>query len=324
MTTFLPPCVRRFIVALAALAASATPMAQDIGAPTAEAGPTYLPFVDASGVVSQNLRRSAVLKALGPPPQPDPKVPLLRYPHLGLSFALPNVGAGNEGWGRDPSVLWMQVAPPSRAQTFGGLQVGQPQALATEILMRDYKLTTKVMGPRQGMAPVAMRVTDRDQRTKRELEVSFEGGVVSGLRFVTHDPAKARDPTRRTLFEMPPHLAIAAIVAGLAALVMTFMADRAAARRRWRIPGAIAGPLGAALLVVGLVAVGLSFGGLREGDPYGRMGNLLGVIFGFGFGFLGVVVMAQSSSRLFAWPARAVLALAIIATLLGQTGLLGR
>ncbi|MBL8328500.1 MAG: hypothetical protein JNJ71_06585 [Rubrivivax sp.] len=274
--------------------------------------------------MSQNLRRSAVLKALGPPPQPDPKVPLLRYPHLGLSFALPNEDTGNKGWGRDPPVLWMQVAPPSRAQTFGGLQIGQPQTLASEILTRDYKLTARVMGPGPGTAPVAMRVTDRDQRTMRELEVRFEGGAVSGLTFVTHDPAKSRDATRRTLFEMPPHLTIIAIVAGLAALVMTFIADRAGARRRWRIPGAIAGPLGAALLVVGLAAVGLSFGGLREGDPYGRMGNLMGVIFGIGFGFLGMVVMAQSSSRLFAWPARAVLALAIIATLLGQTGLLGR
>lgn len=82
--------------------------------------------------------------------------------------------------------------------------------------------------------------------------------------------------------------------------------------------------VGAALLVVGLAAVGLSFGGLREGDPHGRMGNLMGVIFGIGFGFLGMVVMAQSSSRLFAWPARAVLAHVIIATLLGQTGVLGR
>lgn len=97
MTTLLPPCVRGFVAALAALAASATPMAQDRGAPTSDPGPAYPPFVDASGVVSQNLRRSAVLKALGPPPRPDPKVPLLRYPHLGLSFALPNEGAGNKG-----------------------------------------------------------------------------------------------------------------------------------------------------------------------------------------------------------------------------------
>ncbi len=297
-------------------------MAQDRGAPTADAGPTYLPFVDASGVVSQNLRRSAVVKALGPP-QPDTKVPLLRYPHLGLSFALPNGGASNQGWGRDPPILWMQVAHPSRAQTFGGLQIGQPQALAAEILTRDYKLTTRVMGPGPGTTPIAMRVTDRDQRTKRELEVSFDGGAVSGLRFVTHDPAKARDPTRRTLFEVPPHLAIAAVVAGLAALVMTFMADRAGARRRWRIPGAIAGPLGAALLVVGLMAAGLSFGGLREGDPYGRMLNLMGVLFGIAFSFLGVGVMAQSDSRLFAWPAKAALALFIVATLLDKTGWFG-
>ena len=77
-------------------------------------------------------------------------------------------------------------------------------------------------------------------------------------------------------------------------------------------------------LVVGLVVFGLSFGGLREGDPYGRMASLMGLIFGFGLGFIGVGIMAQSDSRLFAWPARAALALFIVATLLEKTGWFGR
>lgn len=321
MTTFLRACLRRFILVLASLGAVVSAQAQSGDAPSA-AGQTYLPFVDSSGLVSQNLRRSTVVKALGPP-QGDAKGPLLRYPHLGLSFALPNDGDKNQRWGSDPAVLWMQVMPPSNAQTFGGLQLGQPQAAAAEALARDYKLTATVMGPRSGAPPIAMRVTDRDQRTKRELEVRFEGGVVSGLTFVTHDPTKARDPTRRTLSQMPPHLTVIAIVAGLAALAATFLADRTGVRRRWRIPGSLAGPLGAALLVVGLVIFGLSFGGLREGDPYGRMASLMALIFGFGLGFIGVGIMAQSDSRLFAWPARAALALFIVATLLERTGWFG-
>jgi hypothetical protein len=319
MTRTLRNCAAR-IVLLLGLHMAGTALAQNNPA-TIAAQPGYLPFVDASGVVSQNLRRSVVVKTLGPP-QGDVKVLLLHYPQLGLSFALPSEGAQNEHWGSDPPVLWMQVTPPSRAQTLGGLQIGQPQALAVEILTRDYKVTTKVMGPGPGPGTnvVAMRATDRDQRTKRELEVRFEGGAVSGLSFFTHDPAKARDRTRRTLSELPPRLAIIAVAAGLSALVATFMANRAGARRRWRLPGHIAGPLGAALLVAGLVAFWMNLSGLREGDPYGRMVNLVGLIFGFGFGFLGLGVMAQSDSRLFAWPARAALALLIVALLLDQAG----
>lgn len=321
MTTFLRACLHRFIVVLAGLAAVTSAVAQGGGAPPA-AGPTYLPFVDASGVVSQNLRRSTVVKALGPP-QGDAKGPLLRYPQLGLSFALPNDGDKNQRWGSDPAVLWMQVMPPSNAQTFGGLHLGQPQAAAAEALARDYKLTATVMGPRSGAPPIAMRVTDRDQRTKRELDVRFEGGVVSGLTFVTHDPTKTRDPTRRTLSQVPTHLMIIAIVVGLAALAADFLADRAGVRRRWRIPGRVAGPLGAALLVVGLGIFGLSFGGLHEGDPYGRMGSFMGLLLGFSLAFLGVGIMSQSDSRWLAWPARGAMALFIIAVLLEKTGWFG-
>jgi len=320
MTPFLRACAHRLIVVLAALAAGTAAMAQGGGAPAAASGPTYLPFVDASGVVSQDLRRSAVVRALGAPPGADVKGSSLHYPQLGLTFV-----QQAEDTSRDAPVLWMQARAPSDAQTFGGLRVGLPQAMAVEILERDYKPLSRTVGPARNSPLLAMRVTDREQRTKRELEVQFEGGQVSGLRFGTHAPPKPRDATRRTLFEMPPHLAVIAVVAGLSALVATFLADRAGVRRRrWRIPGHIAGPLGAALLVGGIVAFWASLGGLREGDPYGRMINLVGLAIGLAVGFVGVGIMAASNSRLFAWPAKAALALMIVAILLDQTGWLAR
>lgn len=279
----------------------------------AASAPAYLPFVDGSGVVSQNLRRSTVVRALGQP-QVNSKTPSLDYPGLGLSFVLPVDDAG-----KDAQVLWMRVRAPSGAQTFGGLGIGLPQAMAMEILERDYQVASRPALPENWL-----RVTDRERRTKRELEVRFEGGRVSQLTFTTHDPATARGPGRRTLFEMPPHLALIAVLAGLSALVATFLANRAGARRRWRIPGHVAGPLGAAVLVGGIVAFWASLGGLREGDPYGRMINLVGLAVGLAAGFFGIGIMAMSSSRLYAWPAKAALALVIVAILLDQAGWLPR
>jgi hypothetical protein len=49
-------------------------------------------------------------------------------------------------------------------------------------------------------------------------------GQVSGLRFVTHAPPKARDATQRTLFQVPPHLLIIALAAAAVSPVATIVA----------------------------------------------------------------------------------------------------
>jgi len=312
MTNTLRHCATRIVLSLALCTSGAAALAQ-----AAAVDPAYLPFVDASGVVSQDLRRSAVEKALGPPPAaPAPAAsPSLRYPHLGLAFTLP---AGDAG--RDPPVLWMQAHAPSSAQTFGGLRVGLAQSMAVEILERDYRLVSKTVGPERNAPLLAMRVTDREQRTKRELEVQFEGGQVTQLQFVTHAPPKARDATRRTLFQLPTHLVIVALAATATSLVATFIAERAGWRRRWRFPGRLAGPVGLVVLGIGLVALLVSLGWLRDSDPVTRFTGLIGLAFAGGAGLVGLSVMAQSDSRAFSWTAKGGLTLVIIAILLNQTG----
>lgn len=313
--------VIRIVACLGALFTATAVLAQ-VGAGATAPQPAYLPFVEASGMVTTNLRRSVVVRTLGPPSAGGPPS-LLRYPQLGLSFAMPGDTPPGERWGSDPPVLWMQVLAPSRAQTFGGLQVGQSQALAMEALTRDYKVLARTMSAVTGAPPIGLRVTDLEQRSKRELEVRFEGGVVTSLQFNTHDPAKARDPTRRTLFQLPPHLVIIALAVTALSLVSTFLAEKAGVRRRWRFPGRVAGPLGLAVFAVGGVALVISVLWLRDGDAVTRFAGLLGLTLAGGAGLVGLSLMAQSGSRAYAWPAKAGLALVIVAVLLNQTGWFG-
>lgn len=272
--------------ALAVLLAWALPAAAD----------EPLPFVNAGGVVGTELRRSAVLRALGAPAA-EGASHALAYPAQGLLFTLDGEA------GSDPPVRQMLVRAPSRATTPGGLHVGMAQAPALEILHQDYRVVATEPGP-----PLrALRVAERDGRgSPATLEVGFEGGVVSRLSF---EPPRPPPGAHRPAPRLPswPLLAVAAM-----ALVASLLFDRlarAAGYRRWQLPQAAVVPLGGTMAAVGVLLVAVFWPGMRSGDPMGRLGPFVLVAGGGCLLVVAAAVLARAASRWIAWPARLALGL---------------
>jgi hypothetical protein len=301
--------------ASAQVAAGASPAALTVPAPDA------LPFVDISGVVRADLRRSAVEQVLGPPRESPDRL-LLSYPEQGLSFSLAIGDAGSKA-----PVRWMTVSAPSRAETFGGLRIGLAQAAAVELIQQDYHVILRTEDGGSANRPAAqrlqsLRVTDRARSTNREVEVHFAGGQVARMVFTTQNPEPFRSASRARL--SPQHQVIAAVGTALA-LVAIFSGRSIVSWRTLRPRPASdrSGPWGAAVLLAGAVVAWQSWASLRDGQGWGNMLGVVGFVAALGLGLLGLCLMAQSSARLWAWPAKGLLALLVLAQLAEAMGWLG-
>lgn len=279
-------------------------------AATAAIAQDRLPFVDAFGVVGAELRRSAVVQELGPPPV-ETEGRQLAYPARGLAFDLvPDSG-------RDPRVGRMVVSEPSRAATPGGLHVGLDRQAASRLVEIDYRREPALGTP----DPQRWLLAERDGGPNaRRVEVALDGDRVSRITFYPQGlRAESAPPARPDRPRHPP--AIVALVLVLAAIAMLLPGWRRA--WGWMLPEAWRTPLGLLALVPGLLALGAGWSALREPDPYGRLAGLMVGLAGIGAVLVGLMLLASAPSRAVAWPARALLLLFVAAAFAEKLGWFG-
>lgn len=278
-----------------------------------------LPFVDISGVIRADLRRSTVERVLGQPREGGDSS-LLHYPEQGLTFGLVESSAAAEA-----PVSWMRVEAPASAETFGGLRVGLAQAAAIEMIQQDYHVVERSFGT--GAATLSpsdslykVRATDREQRTKREVEVIFGDGAVKSMRFTTLSTDSAQPHRARS--KLPVQYQVIAVAAAAMALLAILSGRSIVSRRSLspRPPSPRAGPWGAALVAIGMAIAALSWMSVREIEGWARVLAIAGFSLALLFGLVGLSIMTRSSSSAWSWPAKGLLTFLVLALLADRAG----